>query len=264
LLPVNNIDIIFNLLSPMTFEKNGKTYKPGNIYFRGLTKEYILLKQRGAVLTIGASFFPAGFYPFFRIPVSEFRDEVFSLDAILKNDVNDIESNLNNTDTISKKIEVLEDFFLEQLDKNTIFSLDTYKLLNCFPSSNMSINDFCLRNGVHIRKFERLFNKFIGTTPKLFSKLSRFQVILQSLINSQKNDLTTLAHKFEFYDQPHFIKEFKSFTGTSPLQFLKEQKSIKPNNKTALSCRFFTILFFRVLVSFLRILQNLIYKRRLI
>jgi hypothetical protein len=71
LLPINNIDIVFNLLSPVTFEQNGMSYEaPSTGFFRGLTKEYILRKQQGAVLTIGVSFFPAGFYPFFGIPVS--------------------------------------------------------------------------------------------------------------------------------------------------------------------------------------------------
>lgn len=228
LLPVNNIDIIFNFLSPMTFEKNGITFEtPSNIFFRGLTKKYILMKQQGAVLIIGASFFPAGFYPFFGIPISEFRNETFGLDTILKNVANEIEAKLIDTDTIPRKIELLEDFFIDQLDQNALLPLDTYKLLTHFSLSNMSINNFCLRNGVHHRTFERLFNKYIGTTPKLFSRLSRFQIILNNLIKRQEKNLTTLAHEFEFFDQPHFIKDFESFTGSSPSKFLKENQAIK-------------------------------------
>lgn len=212
----------------MTFEKNGIIFDtPGNIFFRGLTKEHILMKQQGAVLTIGASFFPEGLYPFFRIPISEFRNDTICLDTILKNVANEIEAKLIHTDTISRKIELLEDFFLDQLDQNALLPLDTYKLLTHFSLSNMSINNFCLINGVHPRTFERLFNKYIGTTPKLFSRLSRFQIILNNLINRQEKNLTTLAHEFEFFDQSHFIKDFESFTGSSPLKFLKEKQSLK-------------------------------------
>jgi AraC-like DNA-binding protein len=228
LLPVNNIDIIFNLLSPMKFEKDGITFEtPGNIYFRGLTKKHILMKQQGAVLTIGVSFFPAGLYPFFRIPISEFRDKTFSLNTIFKNATQEIESKLIDTDTKSRRIDLLEDFFLDQLDQNALLPLDTYKLLTQFSSSNMSINDFCLRNCVHPRTFERLFNKYIGTTPKLFSRLCRFQIILNNLINSPKKNLTTLAYEFDYFDQPHFIKDFESFSGSSPTNFIKEKQSIR-------------------------------------
>jgi hypothetical protein len=59
----------------MTFEKDGIPFEtPGNIFFRGLSREHILMKQQGLILTIGASLFPAGFYPFLRIPISEFRN----------------------------------------------------------------------------------------------------------------------------------------------------------------------------------------------
>lgn len=228
LLPVKNIDIIFNLLSPMIFEKNGITFEtPGKIFFRGLTRQYILMKQQGAVLTIGASFFPEGLYPFFGIPISEFKNETFGLDTILKNLANEIEAKLMHTDTISRKIQLLEVFFLDQLDRNALLPLDTYKLLKHFSLSNMSINNFCLGNGIQPRTFERLFNKYIGTTPKLFSRLSRFQIILNRLLNSQATNLTTLAHEFEFFDQPHFIKDFESFTGSSPSKFLKDNQAIK-------------------------------------
>lgn len=228
LLPVNNIDIIFNLLSPMTFVKNGMSNETSdNIYFRGITNKHIIIKQQGAVLTLGASFFPAGFYPFFRIPVSEFRNEILGLDTILKNSVNEIEAKLRGSDSISRKIELLEEFFLELLDQSALLDLNTYNLLHLFYSTDLSINDFCLKNSVHPRTFERLFNKYIGTTPKLFSRLCRFQVLLNNLINRQEKNLTTLAHEFEFFDQPHFIKDFESFTGSSPSKFLKEKKSIK-------------------------------------
>lgn len=228
LLPVNNIDIIFNLSSSITFEKNGVTYKtPGDIFFRGITDEHILMKQQGAVLTIGASFFPAAFYPFFKIPVSEFKNEMFGLDTILNNNANDIEAKLRATITISEKIELLEYFFLELLDKSALLAPDRYKLLHLFYSTDLSIKDFCLKNGVHPRTFERLLNKYVGTTPKLFFRLSRFQIILNNLINRQKKNLTTLANEFDFCDQSHFIKDFKSFTGSSPLNFLKEKKSFK-------------------------------------
>lgn len=228
LLPVNNIDVIFNFLSPITFEQNGNSFEPpGNIFFFGFKDKHILMKQQGAILTIGASFFPAGFYPFFGIPVSEFRDHAFALDTILNKTAHEIESRLNETDTIPGKIELLEGFFLEQLDQNTQMPLGTNKLLSHFSSSGMNIDDFCLTNEVHPRKFERLFNKYIGTTPKLFSRISRFQVTLTNLTKKQPKSLTTLAHELEFYDQPHFINDFKSFTGVSPSKFIKEKKSFK-------------------------------------
>ncbi|WP_027186225.1 AraC family transcriptional regulator [Desulfovibrio inopinatus] len=228
ILPVNNIDIIINFLSPMIFEKNGISSEiPSNIFFRGLTKEYTTLKQHGAASAIGVSFFPAGFYPFFKIPVSEFKNGTFGLDIILRSRVHEIEEKLIDTATISEKIDLLENFFLELLDPNARLSVDSYKQLHFYYSSNLSIHDFCLRNSINPRTFERFFNKYIGTPPKSFYRLSRFQSILNKLINRKEVNLATLAHEFDFFDQSHFIKDFESFTGCPPSIFMKENQAIK-------------------------------------
>lgn len=228
ILPVTNIDILFNFLAPMTFERDGQSFEtPGNIFFSGLSEHYTLMKQEGFVLTIGVSFFPAGFYPFFKIPVAEFKNDIFGLDAGLGNVAVEIEEKLRETDRISEKIAVLEQFFLGLLDQNALLPFDTGRLLNLFDSSHLGVRDFCRDYGVHARKLERLFNQYVGVTPKRFLRLSRFQAALNRLMGLQQDDLTTVAHELEFYDQPHFIKDFKSFTGSAPRHFLKEKRSVK-------------------------------------
>lgn len=232
ILPCANIDIIVNLLSPMKFEKQGVIHEtPGNIYFSGLTSNHTIMRQQGIVLTIGVSFFPAGFYPFFKIPVSEFKNNAFGLDAVLNRIALELEEKLREAGRLSDKIKLLEKFFLEQLHKSALMPYDEYSLLNYFHEANLGVRDFCSKYGVHPRKLERLFNKYVGATPKQFLRLSRFQSILNRLMKTTRGSLTTLAHDFEFHDQAHFIRDFQSFTGSSPLEFLKEKRSFKQNMK---------------------------------
>jgi hypothetical protein len=77
------------------------------------------MKQQGIILTIGVSFFPTGFYPFFRVPVSEFKNDTFGLDTILNKAAVEIEERLREADQILEKIGLLETFFLELLDENS-------------------------------------------------------------------------------------------------------------------------------------------------
>lgn len=230
ILPTNNIDILFNFKASMTFEKQGVIHStPGNIYFQGLCRSHVVMKQQGEIQIIGVSFFPAGLYPFFTVPVSEFRDETIGLDTLLKGQALELEEQLMALDDVADRIRLLEAFFLGLLKPQP--ADDTHKLLNHFFASHMGIGEFCRHHKIHPRRLERLFNKFVGASPKQFLRLSRFQHIVDKILKAPQSDLTTLAHAFEFYDQAHFIKDFKSFSGSSPLNFLKEKRSFRQNMK---------------------------------
>lgn len=63
----------------------------------------------------------------------------------------------------------------------------------------------------------------IGVSPKQLSKMIRIQSVLKSITESTKySNLTDVAYENNFYDQAHFIKEFKEFTGVSPKDFYSE------------------------------------------
>ena len=65
----------------------------------------------------------------------------------------------------------------------------------------------------------RKISKTIGLSPKQLSKTIRLQTTLKTLLNQKKSKLTDLAYENEYFDQSHFIKDFKEFTGISPKEF---------------------------------------------
>ena len=96
----------------------------------------------------------------------------------------------------------------------------------------MRVHDFCNAYGVQTRTFERLFNTYVGTTPKQFFRLNRFQGLLNRMLQLPREvSLTDLAMEFDYYDQAHFIHDFKAFTGNSPSVFLTEKRSLIQNMK---------------------------------
>ena len=70
------------------------------------------------------------------------------------------------------------------------------------------------------RQLERKFKKQIGISPKQLGKVIRLQTALKILLNDEAENLTSIAYKSEYYDQAHFIKDFKEFTGINPKEFL--------------------------------------------
>ncbi len=65
----------------------------------------------------------------------------------------------------------------------------------------------------------RKFSFAIGLSPKQLAKTIRIQTTLKALLNEEITNLTDLSHENEYFDQAHFIKEFKEFTGLTPKKF---------------------------------------------
>ena len=66
------------------------------------------------------------------------------------------------------------------------------------------------------RQFERRFVERIGVSPKSLAQIVKFQHVLQSMKNVER--LTHLAYDAEYYDQSHFIKDFRKRSGATPKQ----------------------------------------------
>src|SRR5690606_38410352 len=74
------------------------------------------------------------------------------------------------------------------------------------------------------RQLERKFLKQIGMSPKQLGKVVRLQTALKLLVNQKAETFTEIAYESEYYDQNHFIKDFKEFTGTTPKEFLTDEQ----------------------------------------
>jgi AraC-like DNA-binding protein len=83
-------------------------------------------------------------------------------------------------------------------------------------TSNISFSDKqCSEFGISARQLRRLTQLYLGLSPREFAKVLRFQKTLQIMYA----DNTAVGWASHFYDQPHFIRNFKSMTGITPREF---------------------------------------------
>ncbi|TXJ23716.1 MAG: AraC family transcriptional regulator [Chitinophagaceae bacterium] len=68
------------------------------------------------------------------------------------------------------------------------------------------------------RQFERNFKEFAGFSPKLYSRIIRFQSAIEQYGQTGKS-LTEIAYDCGYYDQSHFIHDFKEFSGLHPRHY---------------------------------------------
>ena len=72
------------------------------------------------------------------------------------------------------------------------------------------------------RSLQRKFKQLIGISPKLFARISRFQSALNSIRGNQVQRFTDISYQNEYFDQSHFIRDFKEFSGVNPTQFFRK------------------------------------------
>lgn len=230
LLPVNNIDIIINFSSSIEYSSENKMkIVTKRAHFNGIRESYLTINQVGKLDVIGISFSPAGLYPLIKEPLCEYKNMTIELDTLITEFTSRIEENSKKAKNTIDKIDIIEEVLVNMIDIKFIPESKLIQIFNNFHSNtdNYSIDQFCTQYGINQRQLERYFRKYIGISPKLFQRLSRYQKTINRMLNNMTIDLTTLAYENGYYDQNHFIKEFKSFTGCTPSRYINERNSVK-------------------------------------
>ena len=89
----------------------------------------------------------------------------------------------------------------------------------------LPVTEICARTGMRERNLERAFARFVGLTPKFYSRVVRFSAIFKA-VNGEGPSLSDLSLHAGYYDQPHFHRNFKAFTGENPSEYAFGQASM--------------------------------------
>jgi AraC-like DNA-binding protein len=154
--------------------------------------------------------------PFLNISIKELTDKKYSLSEIRNLNINFITPRVieDKIFLISDLVEkYLKKIFLEnKFDKTASFAAHVIKQHRGFKS----IDDIANSIGISRRHLERKFMDFVGIPPKLYSRIIRFHYA-HSMLLAQKNDsLIEMALDAGYYDQAHFCREYKEFSGITP------------------------------------------------
>ncbi len=231
IIPQRNINLRFNLNDTLHYAKiNGKEHLLDNVNFSGLHDGYMNahLKLNGQVHVLGICFYPEGFFPFFNIPVSEFKNQLLGANEIGIRLMNEICEQVKEVPDIITRLNIIENEFARLLIKGNK-TPDNFRQIfkalneNCNPAR---ISEFCTQNKISIRSLERMFNKYVGVPASTYFTLNRFHISTNQLIYNDFHKFSDLAFDNGYFDQMHFIRDFKRFTGNTPKNFVQQLNSI--------------------------------------
>lgn len=195
----------------------------------GQTTQHTEQVSIGKFKSIGVYFYPDALSTIFGINAVELTDRHLDVTLITNTDLT---AQLLNAVSSAQRIEILSAFFISLVKKNKKQEND--KVRYCLSGiqtakGNVTLSNFPRELYISESNFERAFKQMVGISPKLYTRITRFQSSLSQLRNRQYQQLSDIAFENHYADQSHFIREFKAFTGIVPNHFHRQTNEVVAN-----------------------------------
>jgi len=221
IVPNANFKLAFTCHNGLVARVGDKTFtqKEHELTFTGLVDTSVMLDPREDMQTdtIVIEFNPVGAYRLFHLPYAEVSNQIVGMTDLIGNPVRQLQLQLAEAGTLSLKLQFLQHFLIRQLEKTVPDPIYDYCINRINDSKGMiSVAQLEKETGYSSRWLHRKFSEHLGTGPKNLSEIIRFKQFYQ-LYASGLNWQSLKKHIYEYYyDQSHFLRAFKRFTGSTP------------------------------------------------
>ncbi len=207
-LPDGCIDLLFDNIS-----------RPSGVIVGSMTKSVSVTLQPNARY-FGVRFRPGGASSFLNISLKEIADTQLKLEDVWRNAYSEFSDVMDNKQ-VKRQIETVENLLEKQLSNNAIGNRKVQAaitLLNAHDG-NYSVNMLSKTLEISRQHLNRIFTEAVGLNLKMFSRIVRLQAALKCARRAPVNDWALFALENGYYDQAHFISDFKDLTGVTPTNF---------------------------------------------
>ena len=160
------------------------------------------------------------------VPLRELANKETAIEMLFGKSISKkLEQDIVQATDVQQRIEIIELFLLNKLSEQVTVDNIVKTTIDTLLSTKgkTSISGILKEDLSKRRQLERMFVRQIGVSPKQLAKVIRFQSAIKMLLNEEGENLTNIAYESDYYDQAHFIKDFKEYTGLSPKEFLGNQ-----------------------------------------
>ena len=227
IIPDGYCEIIFHYKDPYRIRLTNTWEQQSMHLVAGQISRHFFLENTGQAGIIGIKLKPAALTHLFGLDMHLLTDKVVDAPVVLGNRLDALERDLHDTRDHDQYITLLNEHFRKLLLAAGYQGSPADEAIDLiFAHRGMiAVTDMAGRIGVGERQLERLFKKYVGLSPKFFARIIRFSTIFQ-LIQQEDPGWAGLACESGFYDQSHFIRNFKAFTGEDPSRYGFDEKNM--------------------------------------
>ncbi|MGA2878091.1 MAG: helix-turn-helix domain-containing protein [Bryobacteraceae bacterium] len=228
-LPTGEMQIVINLLEDRSCiydrDDTDRCQTFSGSLLSGAHSEYLVINTAMQASVIGVSFKPGGAFPFLRMPAGELRDTTVSLDTLWGAAAANLRDRLLEAATHRDRFQILERALLSELARGfdqqqaVRFALRQF-MEDPHAATVAGVTD---RVGLSPKRFIQAFRDQTGFTPKVFCRIRRFQQVLDRIAGVKTVEWASVALDCGYFDQAHFIHDFRAFSGINPSTYLAYQ-----------------------------------------
>ncbi len=233
--PTGHVFIIFELDGIERHTFDNETLRPNANYTRawicGMHRNYFSISAHENSEMFVIQFKPHGSYPFLHVAADMLNELIVPAHEVIDDSLYTLRDAMRQTDDTAEKFSAAEHWllsrfdpeklppvelldFIQHLQEEPVDSLNA--LIDAYPASQKSLID--------------QFKKFVGLTPKYYQRILRFNDLLKRIQNKDQISWTEIANECGYFDQSHFIKEFRHFSGFNPKEYIgKDYNKDEPN-----------------------------------
>lgn len=228
-LPDGNIEIVIDLTDTPKFIYDNETLKEiqscRNVWISGIRNKYITIPSGRDSEMLIINFRKGKVSPFVQIPLSELTDSVIDAELVLSNEILNLREALLGIPSVKQKFIYVERQLMKRFGKNlTENPFIDYAITKILQSPDTTtISEVSRKVGYSQKHLIQLFNNHVGITPVAFLRIIRFQKAVAEIETKKQISWTEIAHECGYFDQSHFIADFKKFSGFTPSAYLKQK-----------------------------------------
>ena len=216
IIPDGFSEIIIHYGDAYRINLTGKWEDQSTILFSSQISKYFFLENTGRSGMLGIKLYPAAFNELFQKDISPLIDRVVPLENLIGKHMLPLKTRQKEGISVEKRVAKAEAWLLSQLTNLKPQTKIQHCLKVIFESHGMTDIDELAKNiDLSTRQLERQFKKVIGLTPKFYCRIIRFNYIFE-VMKVHKDSWVRTALQSGYFDQSHFIKNFKEFTGEEP------------------------------------------------
>ncbi len=221
--------IVYNYKSPyqISNSKYEKVQVP-KFFICGQPVRNYTLHINGQIGIIGIVLRPATLYHCLKIPMYGLTDERIFFAQVFPNYYSQLKEQLTHLSSAEAMVDRLERFMMYLLKTYRHGTQGIIDASNEIFDSNgqCNIQDLIKRHYMSRRTFERKFLEEVGVSPKTYAKIRRFGYTCSLMAGNREVDLMDVLHQGGYYDQSHFIKDFKYFSGRTPRKYAQTNEEL--------------------------------------
>lgn len=209
------------------FSREGKQLPDAFLFGQATTHGKLDLS--GDLSATGICFYPHALKRLFGLNATLLTDSCAGINELYGHA--SLSDQLSETEAPQERIRLLSDFLLAELKKRKTGHKEMDHALELILNSKggIPVKSLCEKVYLTERTFERRFKEYVGISPKLFSRICRFQSSLKQFQGKDYQRFSDIVFANDYADQSHVIRSFKEFAGLSPHQLQKQPVAVIDN-----------------------------------